>query len=505
MKRVAIYARVSTQEQGRKGVSIETQLENLKAWAQDNGYEVVPREYVDRGYSGTTNKRPGLNRLMLDARDHRFDVVAVSKLDRFMRNTKLLLQTLEELESCHCAFVPLDLPACDTSTSVGKLFLHLVGIFAEFESGRIGERVKETRATMRGKGLWGSGASPYGYRWDKKSKKFNVVGTEAMVVRKVFDLYVNHSKGLEAIAEILNSEGLRTKRNKHFCISMVHSIIKNPQYIGEDKHYQFEPLISKELFKNAQVKRSNAKRFQSNAGHYELQGRVNCGLCGHKLGGRHKRADEKRVYRCNGREKRTHLDGTPRCTLRDVHADWIEEEVQDATDGCYRSPEVLAKHVQARIDQFESELRQMSETIAPIQERINDLKNTMGRAGDRYEQGNLPKAEFDQKMKDYKKQVSALERQSLNIDPDTQYKYEELSGRIESYKKNYNYEGMLNLRDWFDSDNVQGLLNWTPVHGGTKFREFLDKFQIQVWAFPDKLEVRGLIPTQTVQHVFDKC
>ena len=88
--RVALYARVSTQEQAQKGMSIDEQLDTLRRFAEYKGFEIVG-EYVDRGFSGGSDKRPQFMALMADAKRHKFDYVAASKLDRFSRNLRNLL------------------------------------------------------------------------------------------------------------------------------------------------------------------------------------------------------------------------------------------------------------------------------------------------------------------------------------------------------------------------------------------------------------------------------
>ena len=81
-QRVAIYARVSSQEQAVEGVSIEARVAALRAYARSQNWEVVD-EYIDGGYSGGTDERPALKRLLTDASQHRFNIIAVCKLDRF--------------------------------------------------------------------------------------------------------------------------------------------------------------------------------------------------------------------------------------------------------------------------------------------------------------------------------------------------------------------------------------------------------------------------------------
>lgn len=76
MVKVAVYSRVSSQEQATEGVSIEAQAAALKAYAKSQKWEIF-HEYIDAGYSGGTDDRPALKRLMIDASQHRFDIIAV--------------------------------------------------------------------------------------------------------------------------------------------------------------------------------------------------------------------------------------------------------------------------------------------------------------------------------------------------------------------------------------------------------------------------------------------
>ena len=99
MKRVALYARVSTSN----GQNPEMQILDLREYAARRGWSVV-EEYVDHGVSGAKESRPALNRLMADARKRRFDVVACWKLDRFGRSLKHVILALADFEALGIAF-----------------------------------------------------------------------------------------------------------------------------------------------------------------------------------------------------------------------------------------------------------------------------------------------------------------------------------------------------------------------------------------------------------------
>jgi DNA invertase Pin-like site-specific DNA recombinase len=145
-EKVALYARVST----LAGQSPEMQLVELREYAARRGWLVV-EEYVDHGVSGAKKSRPALNRLMADAKQRRFDVVAVWKIDRFGRSLKHLVNALAELESLGIAFLSLK-DSLDLTTASGRLLFQLVAAMAEFERSLIQERVRAGIRNARNKG-----------------------------------------------------------------------------------------------------------------------------------------------------------------------------------------------------------------------------------------------------------------------------------------------------------------------------------------------------------------
>jgi DNA invertase Pin-like site-specific DNA recombinase len=139
MKRAALYCRVSTIDQHP-----ETQLIDLRQFAANKGFQIVG-EYTDHGYCGARARRPGLDRMMDDARRHRFDVVVVWSCDRLARSTKHLLQVLDELNGFGIQFLS-QREAIDTDGPLGRAIIVIISAIAELERSLIIERV---RAGMR--------------------------------------------------------------------------------------------------------------------------------------------------------------------------------------------------------------------------------------------------------------------------------------------------------------------------------------------------------------------
>src|SRR6202047_3583689 len=145
--RAAIYARVSTANNGQDP---RVQTRELDEFCERRGWTLLP-EYVDTGTSGTTEKRPALDRLMADAHKRRFDVVTVWRFDRFARSVSHLLRALETFNALGIAFVSLS-EQMDTTTPTGKMVFTVLGAVAELERSLIAERVKAGLRNARAKG-----------------------------------------------------------------------------------------------------------------------------------------------------------------------------------------------------------------------------------------------------------------------------------------------------------------------------------------------------------------
>ena len=147
--RAALYGRVSTTGHGQ---NVELQMEELRVVAQQRGW-LIAGEYVDEGISGLKDRRPGLDRLLADAKAGKIDVLMVWRLDRLGRSLQHLLQVLDSLTAMGVGFLSARDSGIDTTTAQGRLMLSIIGAFAEFERHLIVERVRAgvARAQAAGK------------------------------------------------------------------------------------------------------------------------------------------------------------------------------------------------------------------------------------------------------------------------------------------------------------------------------------------------------------------
>jgi DNA invertase Pin-like site-specific DNA recombinase len=146
-KRVALYARVSTLNHGQDP---EVQLRELRAYCERRGFEIADT-YVDKGISGSRERRPALDRLMVACRKRLVDVVLVYRYDRFARSLRQLVNALEEFNSLGVDFVSLH-EGVDTSSPNGRLFFGIFASIAQFERELIRDRVRSGLAAAKAKG-----------------------------------------------------------------------------------------------------------------------------------------------------------------------------------------------------------------------------------------------------------------------------------------------------------------------------------------------------------------
>lgn len=146
--RVALYARVSTD-----GQSVDTQVAELTAAAQRNGWTIVA-VHIDQGISGTKGreKRPGYDDLWKQVTRREIDMVAAWAVDRLGRSLINLLHFLKELQAKNVALY-LHRNGIDTSTPAGMMVFQMLGIFAEFERAIISERTKASLARRKAAGM----------------------------------------------------------------------------------------------------------------------------------------------------------------------------------------------------------------------------------------------------------------------------------------------------------------------------------------------------------------
>lgn len=251
--RVAIYTRVSTEDQAKEGFSLDAQLERLRNYCSARNWEIA-KEYIDDGHSGRTTKRPAYQKMMEEREI--WDIILVVKMDRIHRNSRNFMEMMDNLRKWNKEFASMQ-ESLDTSTAMGRFVVDIIQRIAQLESEQIGERVyvgMEQKAKTVG-GILGFNI-PYGY--DYKDGKLIVNEKDAKVVKEIFRMYLE-GKTIKEIVKFLNEKEVKTKKGKNWNFWSMRHLLHNPIYAGfmrwEDiiKKGEHSPIIDVKNFNKVQL------------------------------------------------------------------------------------------------------------------------------------------------------------------------------------------------------------------------------------------------------------
>jgi len=270
--RCAIYTRKSSEEGlDQEFNSLDAQRESAEAYItsqRNEGWVCLPDRYDDGGFSGGSMERPALERLMKDIETGRIDCVVVYKVDRLSRSLLDFSRIMEAFDRKGVSFVSVT-QQFNTTSSMGRLTLHILLSFAQFEREIIGERIRDKISAMKRKGKWAGGVPVLGYDVDRTSGSPRLVinAHEATRVREIFALYVQKGSMQPVVTELLRrqwpnkrrvtSKG-KVKGGRPFDKGTLHVLLTNPIVAGKiaykDQIYQgeHEAIIDPELFDRVQ-------------------------------------------------------------------------------------------------------------------------------------------------------------------------------------------------------------------------------------------------------------
>ncbi|WP_395001342.1 recombinase family protein [Sphingomonas sp.] len=266
--RCAIYTRKSSEEGlDQEYNSLDAQYDACKAYIasqKHEGWSLNRERYDDGGISGGTMERPALRALLADVAAGKVDVIIIYKIDRLTRSLADFARIVELLEKHGASFVSVT-QSFNTKTSMGRLMLHVLLSFAQFEREVGAERVRDKIAASKAKGMWMGGTIPLGY--DVADKKLVINLAEADTVRVIFGAFVE-LKSVQGTLRWAQREGLRTKSrvrldrqtgNKTFEYGSIRCLLGNRLYVGEIEHKgkihqgQHDPIVDRSVFDEAQA------------------------------------------------------------------------------------------------------------------------------------------------------------------------------------------------------------------------------------------------------------
>lgn len=302
MNRAAIYIRVSSRMQ-EDGFSMEAQHDILMELIDKKGLQLY-KVYSDPAISAKTFKRPGVQMMLQDMKDGKFDTIMVHKLDRLSRNQGDLygfIQLINKLD-VRLIIAAQGSEEIDTRSPMGKAFLMFSGIWAEIYLDNLREETLKGLTKKAEKGGRHMSRPPLGYAFDSDLNLY-IVEEEAKLVREVFQLYLKGT-GRNKIAQHMNTFS-RMKEGGKWGAKEIKTIVTNPRYVGlnhfKPDHWEnsrriitkgeHEAIISMEDFEKAQkmISRRNNGEMSKNSYPYAYSGILQCGKCGANFNGNSKK------------------------------------------------------------------------------------------------------------------------------------------------------------------------------------------------------------------------
>ena len=443
-KLIAIYCRVSTEEQSENGYSIDEQERLLEEWCKKMGY-VIYKCYSDRGISGKNIKdRPALKELLSDAKAGKFDMVISWKINRVSRKLEDVLKIVNLLEKNNITFKSYSEPF-ETDTPAGRMQFQMMALIGEFERGTIAQNVKMGMIAKAKSGNW-CGGRVLGYdlvpnnspEEEKKGKnKLEINEKEAEIVRFIFNEY-SKGKGYKAITNQINKLGYKTKKGNNFSVGSIRDILTNPVYIGEIRYNvrqnwsekrrrninpnpirvkgKHEAIIDRELWDKVQLILESKKGKPSRIydGEYPLTGILRCPKCGAGMvisRTTNTLADgtKKRIaYYCCGNWKNK---GTSVCNSNTIRVDKANEYVFKKIEELV-SNEAMIKAVVKNINkERKDKVKPAKRLLGDIDKELEKLDKRKRKIFEAYEDDILTKEEFQTRKNELNEKIRILEEE----------------------------------------------------------------------------------------------
>ena len=357
------YIRVSTVEQSLKGLSIETQIAEIEAYAKYHNMKLVDI-YIDRGITArkSLEKRMDFMRMMGDVQQGKINHIIVLRLDRFFRNIYDYHKMMNEYltpNNCDWSAVKEDYT---TTTTNGRLMINLRLAIAEQECDTDSDRIKDVLSHRASQGFAISGSLPLGL----KIVDHRVVPDEenAHIVQDAFNTFELNNSVRKTLLCINEKYGTRIYYNP------MRKILTHRLYIGEyrDNKEYCEPIITREQFENVQrlLKMNSRKRVNNNT--YVFSALCVCEHCGNKMVGNHiyssRYKKEYKYYRCNKFQKERLCDNT-----QALSENYLEEYLLDNVERLL-SDYIISVEVS---EQETPQQKSNKKTIEKKLRRLNDL------------------------------------------------------------------------------------------------------------------------------------
>ncbi|MBI4564444.1 MAG: recombinase family protein [Planctomycetes bacterium] len=444
--RCAVYTRKSTEEGLQQDFnSLDAQREACEAFIasqRGEGWTCLPDRFDDGGYTGANIDRPALQQLLASIEAGKVDVVVVYKLDRLTRSIRDFGRIMDAFERNGVAFVSVS-QRFDTTSSMGRLMLHVLLSFAQFEREMTAERTRDKVLAARRKGKWTGGYPPLGYDLAPDGGVLIVNAGEADQVREIFWLYIEN-ESLIATVEELNRRGWRSKswttkeggrhEGRPWSKTTLRRLLTSKVYLGMIPHNgdaypgDHPAIVDAQVFRQVQELlgdgRSHGSSASRNGFAYLLRGLVHCAACGSTMSPattKKRSGTNYRYYRCTAVDR----GGRDACAVRYVPAAELERVVVDELRKLGKEPELLDETLQEAGRSVAASLARLKEEARRLQAEERRIKDQAGRVFASKATGTLATghlADLEERQEQVAARLAEIEAESqrlaaVRIDP----------------------------------------------------------------------------------------
>ena len=465
LRRTALYLRLSRDdEKTGESLSIENQRAILRQYVSDHG-GTIAGEYVDDGWSGTNFERPGIGRLLEDAKAGKIDTILVKDLSRFGRNYIQVGQYIDYIfPACGIRFIALsdNVDTADRS-GAGMDLMPIMNVFNEWHAANTSKKIRAVLESDWRRGKYTGWAYPYGYRAGNDEHRTAVIDDEAAkTVRRIFDFRLQ-GMSVRAIARLLTEEGIpcpaahytrkdgvKSSRQSALCWSpkTVSDILRNETYLGtltqhRTTHVSYKnhkvlqvpheerivrenahpPLISREVWEGVQTIRAGAARGRTDGADnlHALSGLMYCADCGKKLKGKRTGGGGAYLYVC-----RTYADlGKRYCTSHAIGEKQIEgivlQEIRSMLGALQIDAQKAAVHyLSERAKRGEQSINAKEQALRSLRKRVTELGKLLQSAYEDRVSGILSESTFKGICGPWQSERDAAERKIDEIERELQ-------------------------------------------------------------------------------------
>lgn len=325
--RVALYIRVSGEEQKIKGLSLESQRERLEAYAREQGWVIVGI-YIDAAKTARKklHKRSEFQRMLDAVRHDEVDMLLFTRLDRWFRSVPDYYKVMEVLEAHTCEWKTIDDgEGYDTTTASGRLYINIKLSIAQNEADLDGERIDVVFDSKVQHGTVLSGKCPFWLRVNDE-KRLELIPEKTAILQDAFDYYEQSTSQRATIKYIRETYGV------NWCDATFRRMLHDKLAIGVyDRNGRYNPefcpaAISTEQFEHVQELTKRNSRSNPTGKVYIFTGVLVCDECRHNMVGYKTRGIY--YYRCNQHFQRGRCNHNHSAREDRVEA-WLFEHLSD--------------------------------------------------------------------------------------------------------------------------------------------------------------------------------